>query len=186
MKLKEIIKSSCEVICLDDVLSAIDSQEISQTVQAKIDKLIEYFNKVQDEMASEFIDVFATENVEANGEILFSNLSNQILNVVYIKDKSGKKITFTCYPNKVCFDGKSKEIKYTFVPEELDEISDDIVFLAPKRIYAYGIAREYFLYDGLLDKAEYFENRFKDSIKALLEKDKKDLVYKTIPQRKWL
>lgn len=187
MKLKEVIKEACEVIEWNDVLAVIDGNQISDVMQVKINKLISYFNKIQDELASEFIDVFAKENVEAVNEISYSNLSNQILDVVYIKDKDGKKLSFTCYPDKVSFEGISKEIVYTYVPQELNNISNDIVFLVPKRVYSYGIAREFYFFEGLIDKAEFFENRFKSSINSLLEKDKKiQNKTKIMPERKWL
>ena len=188
MKLKEVIKSACESIGLDDVLSHIDDLEISSAIQSKIDGLIAHFNRVQEEIASEFIDVVANESIVADGEISFSNLDNQILDVIYIRNNDGKKVNFICYPDKVTFDGTSKEILYTFVPDELDQITDDIVFLVPKRVYGYGIAREYFIKEGLSDKAQIFEEKFKNSINLLLQKDKKIALTfaKSIPERKWM
>ena len=49
------------------------------------------------------------------------------------------------------------------------------------RIFAYGIASEYFLSDGLSEDAEIWEERFKESLFVLSRKRSET----KLPKRKW-
>lgn len=186
MKLKDVIKSACSVILLDDVSSALDNQEVSEQMQEKIDAFVRYFNRVQEEISSEFLPVFYEENLVKENSLNFSELEKQILDVVYIKDENGHKLNYTLYPDHISFKGKMKTILYSIIPEDIS-VDDNILYLVPLRVYSYGILREYFLDEGLLDKAASFEEKFKNSIDSLLKKDKEFSykVTKKLPKRLW-
>ena len=185
MKLKEVIKCACTIIGLDDLLSSIESETISQDQQKMIDMLVDYFNKVQEEIATEFMPVLASENLKRANTLDFSDLDKQILDVIYLKDKNKRKVSYELFVDHLKFDGEIEEIVYSFIPDEVG-FNDDILFLVPKRVYAYAMAREYYLFEGLLDKATDFEQRFKNSVKQIMSKDKARFTASYMPKRLWL
>ena len=179
MKVIEVIKSACDFIGLEDIKTAIEEEIITDQDQKVIDKLLKCFNLVQEEIATEFLPLSFKESITATERINFISLQKNILKVLSVK-KGKENLSFKVYPDHVCFKGNATEITYNYLPEEV-EINDDILYLVPIRIYSYGIAREYFLFEGLADKAILFENRFRKSIETLIKKDDNIVM----PVRKW-
>ena len=180
MNVKEVLKIACEFIGLDEIKEAMDYPLSATEEQTEIiNKLLKCFNLVQEEIATEFLPLTFKQEISATENIYFSLLEKNVLRVLSVK-KDKKTLPFKVFPDHVAFNGSATEITYNYIPEEV-EIDDNILYLVPTRIYAYGIAREYFVFEGLIDKASMFENRFKNSISALLVKDK-NLI---LPKRTW-
>ena len=186
MKLKEVIKNACAFLDFNDLKVAIENNNMTEAQTAKVNKFVEYFNLVQEEIATEFLPIFHLESINANDNLMFSSLEKQVLDIIYIKDKNGKKMSFKVFPDCVTFKGTAKEILYSIVPQSVT-LSEDILYLAPVRVYCYAIAREHFLNEGLNDVAFMYEERFKNAINSLIEKDKSyPPIIRRSPSRKWL
>lgn len=182
MKVKNIILKACDFIENNDLKVPLESNATLTDAQQELaDKLVRYFNYVQNEIATEYIPVIHREAVSAKDKLEFSSLAKTISEVIYIKDSQGKRISFRTFPDKIVFSGEISEITYSFIPEE-NTIGEDILFLVPERVYAYGIAREYYLFEGFTDKATLFEGRFKSSIQNLFKKGRNIVL----PVREWL
>lgn len=181
MKVKDVLKNACKFIGLEELKNVFESGQISPEDQETVDKLVEIFNFVQEEVATEFLNILQYEKVSASKELYFSDLSKTILDVKYIKNIDGKRVSFTLFPDHISFKDSIVEIVYSYIPDIVG-LEDEILYLIPLRVYAYAIAREFFLFEGLVDKATLFENRFKNSISSLLRKDKT----KNMPAKKWL
>lgn len=182
MKVKDILLKTCDFIENNELKSPLENNStLTDNQQELADKLVRYFNYVQNEIATEYIPVIHRETVCAKDKLDFSTLSKRIYEVIYVKDSNGRRISFRTFPDKIVFSGEITEITYSFIPED-NTIDQDILFLVPERVYAYGIAREYYLFEGFTDKATLFENRFKSSIQNLFKKGRNIVL----PVREWL
>ena len=181
MTVKDILIKTCDLIEKSELKSVLESETFTTEQQEIVNKLVRYFNYIQNEVATEYMPVVHREKITAKDKLEFALLAKTINEVLYIKNKEGKRISFRVFPDKIVFEGTISEITYSFIPEE-NSLSDDILYLIPDRVYSYGIAREYYLFEGLTDKATMFENRFKSSIQNLLKKCKNIVL----PVREWL
>ena len=180
MKVKKILKGACDVLGLSDIATALDGSEFSQSQQTIINRLLKYFNAIQNEIATEFFLQKQTDEIEAFNRIDFDGLSKDILKVLSVKDDFGNNIPFKLFPDHIRFCGKSSQITYAYIPED-NVLTDSANVNLPTRIYAFGIAREFYLDEGLVDKADQFEERFKKSLESFLS----GKSFFKIPQRKW-
>ena len=73
------------------------------------------------------------------------------------------------------------EVVYTTLPQELT-LQSQFSSVLPERVYAYGIAREYYFLQTLFDDADIWEERFKNTLQVLQRK-RSDTV---MPRRRWL
>ena len=186
MKINDILKEACSVLELTDLKAALIAESLTSAQEKEANKLVEYFNRIQQEISTEFLMVLNKETISANGSISFSSLEEEVLDIICVKDEKGNKFAFKVFPDHVSFDGSASEVLYSFVPEDI-ELGEDILYLAPIRIYVFGIAREFYFEEGLADKANFFEQRFKNSIESLIEKDKQaNLKTRKLPARLWL
>lgn len=186
MNLKDIIRDTCVVLELDSLVSGLDAENISTDTQNGVKNFVKYFNVIEKEIASEFLPALKKEKIAKQNQIDFEDLEEDILDVVYIKDDKKRKMFFEIFPTYVQFNGTSSEIVYTYLPEDAI-LTDDILALVPAQVYVCGILREHFMAEGLLDKAQLYEDKFKNSIASLIEKDKNKISFaKRMPKRKWL
>ena len=180
MKVKKILKGACSVVDLDDISVALDGSEFSQSQQKIIDKLLKHFNAIQNEIATEFFLQKHTEEIDAEQRINFSDLSKDILKVLSLKDRFGENIPFKLFPDHIKFCGRASEITYAYIPED-NVLTDSANVNIPTRIYAFGIAREFYLNEGLVDKANLFEDKFKNALDSFFSSKR----FLKIPERRW-
>ena len=180
MNVKEVLKTACDFIGLEDIKNVIDdSSSMTEEQTAIVNKLLKCFNLVQEEISTEFLSLTHKEEISASDRINFFSLTKKVLKILNIK-RGNKNLPFKIFTDHVVFNGSATEITYNYIPEEVG-LNDDILYLVPVRIYAYGVAREFFIFEGLTDKASMFENRFKNSINSLIKKDKNIVL----PNRIW-
>ena len=187
MKVKKIIAFACSFIGEKELSEKLLSEETSITFtdreQEKIESLIRCFNFVNQEIASDYLPFLYTEDVEVENSVLsFSTLTKTIINVVELKGLFGKNVKYRQYPDYLQVYGKAKKITYSFLPDDLT-LEDDMEFYngLSARIYAYGVASEYLLIDGLSEDAEIWEERFKESLFVLSRKRSES----HLPKRRW-
>ena len=99
------------------------------------------------------------------------------------KGSFGKSVRYKLYPNYIEVFGRAKSITYSFLPSDF-ALSDEFEFYngLSARIYAYGVASEYLLCDGLSEDAEIWEERFKESLFVLSRKKSET----RLPKRRWI
>jgi len=180
MNVKTILKSACDILSLDDINTALNGTQFSESQQAIINKLLKCLNYIQNEITTEFIFIKNTEEISAENSFNFSNLTKTILRVISVKDENGNNLNFKLYPDHIKFSGIAKEITYDYIPEDCI-LTGNLIAVVPNRVYAYGIAREYYLLLGLTDKALEFEKRFKNSLDSFMKTGKIVIL----PKRTW-
>lgn len=185
MKVKEILAYASEFIGEREIakkLASSETETFSNREQEKVDALLRCFNFVNEEIASDYLPYLTREEINVDNSILnFSSLSKTLINIYSIKGRF-HNVRYRQYPDYVQIFGKAKEIVYSFLPDK-HELDDEFEFYngLSARIFAYGVASEYFLIDGLSEDAEIWEERFKESLFVLSRKKSET----KLPKRKW-
>lgn len=185
MTVKEILMLACEFIGEKELIEKVTSSEdLNDVESSKLQTLLSCFNLVNQEIASDYLPFLKKEEVQVvDGKILFSTLSEQVVNVYEVKSKFGFNLSFKNFPNFVEVDKSAKTIVYSFVPQEM-ELTDTVEFSngLSARVYAYGIASEFLLVSGISEDAEIWEERFKESLFVLSRKRGEH----RLPKRSWM
>ena len=183
MKVKEVILKACDFIDKQELASAIkEGLVLTEQQQALKENLLAYFNLVREEIANEFQPIMQTEKfIVKNFKLSFSEFSSQVQDIYSIRDKFGRNVNYKIFDGYIFVCGREVEVIYSSKAENLPfdgEFSSNL----PERIFAYGIAREYFFLNNLYDDANVWEGRFKGALSIMLRR-KSEVK---IPQRRWI
>ncbi|MBP3431684.1 MAG: hypothetical protein J6K39_02390 [Clostridia bacterium] len=185
MTVKEIIKLVCEFVGESEIFSKFSQDStLNEVEQEKVDRMLRCFNLVNQEIASDYLPFLTKENVEMKGDIInFADLSKRLVNIYEVRNRFGMSLKFKLFPNYVEVAGKAKSVTYSFLPDEKG-LEDDVEMMCglSERVYAYGIASEYLLIDGVSEDAEIWESRFKESLFMLSRRRGEHIL----PKRRWL
>lgn len=184
MTVRDILKMVCEFVGERELSQKIaDKASLQEREQQKVDLMLNCFNLVNQEIASEYLPFLQKEEVDiTDGVLRFDSLKRKVINIYEIKNRFGVSQRFRNYPNFVEVFGKGKWVVYSFLPEDkaIDDEVEEFCGLTG-RIYAYGVASEYLLVDGVSDDAEIWEERFKESLFVLSRKRGEH----KLPTRRW-
>lgn len=187
MTVKDIIKLVCDFVGERELLAKLESTEAvtyTSREQEKLDLMVRCFNLVNQEIASDYLPFLTKEEIDVNNSILnFSTLDKTLINVYEIKNKIGMNLKFKLFPNYVEVFGHARSIVYSFLPSE-KTLTDNVEIYngLSKRVYAYGVASEFLLVDGVSDDAEIWEDRFKQSLFVLSRRCGEHIL----PARSWI
>lgn len=183
MKVKDVILKACDFIGKDDLSLVLSSSaQLSDEQQVLSDNLVKYFNLVRQEIANEFQPIMQAERFTVkNFKLSFSDFSKSVQEIYAVKDKFGRNVNYKIFEDYIFVCGKDVEVIYSSAPEELSlegELSSNL----PERIFAYGVAREYYFIHNLYEDANIWEGRFKGALEIMLRR-KSEI---RIPQRRWI
>ncbi len=185
MTVKDIIKLVCEFVGEKEILYKLDSAEdLTDREQEKVNTMTRCFNLVNQEIASDYLPFLTKETLDGKSSIInFGDLKKTVIHIIEVKNRLGMSLQFRLFPDFVEVVGKAKTVVYSYLPEELT-ISSDVEMLCglSARVYAYGVASEYLLIDGISEDAEIWEERFKQSLFVLSRKRGEHVL----PKRRWL
>lgn len=187
MTVKDIIKLVCEFVGEKEILSKLNSTEaVSYTdrEQEKLDLMVQCFNLVNQEIASDYLPFLTKEEIDVKNSILnFSEFEKTVVNVYEVKNRFGTSLRFRLFPNYLEISGHAKSIVYSYLPDD-KVLTDNVEMLngLSARVYAYGVASEFLLIDGLSEDAEIWEERFKESLFVLSRKRGEHVL----PRRSWI
>lgn len=185
MTVKDVLKIVCEFIEQNEILSKWNASiSLGANEQETVNFLVKCFNLVNQEIATEYLPLYCTEAVDVeNGILNYADLKKIVLNIESVEDSKGFLLRYKKYPNSIKIYGRAKNVTYCYLPDELS-INDDVVFSngLSTRIFAYGIASEFFLVKGMSSEAQIFEERFKSGLFALSQRRGEH----RIPKRRFL
>lgn len=186
MTVSEIIKIACDFTGNEELASMLDNGEksFSSGQQKTIDTLVKCLNLVQNEIATDYIPLVAFEDVVATEfKVDYSKFAHKPIAVIWAKDRFGRNLRFKALPEYLMLFASKAKIKYNYLPQQITSIDQTLPqSIVPMRIYAYGVAREYFLMQNLSDDADIWEVRFKDSL-FLFARKKHEVK---MPCRRWI
>ena len=178
MKVKNILSLACSFIGEEEIADLIETMPDDE----RIAKLLKIFNLVRNEVASEFLPVLESEELDIKDfKLPFSAFKFKPLKIIMVKDRFGRKLKFRAFPDYLMVQASRAKVTYSYQPAEVnleDEIDDNL----PERVYAYGVAREYLMREGMFEDAEIFEVRFKNSLQVLLRKNSSTFL----ARRRWV
>lgn len=170
MQVKDVIKLACEMTDNNDLIDAIDNNNLTDDEQVTIDCLVGCFNLINNEVASEYIPLLHKETMKTQDfKINFDDFSKKMLEIISIKDKLGRNVKYKRFDSYIMTKANEVEIIYSYLPEDVG-INNEISSLLPERVYAYGIAREYLFMQSMFDDAQLWDSRFKNSLRVLTRK----------------
>lgn len=186
MTVKDIIKLVCDFVGERELLAKLNSSEdvtYTEREQEKLDLMQRCFNLVNQEIASDYLPFLTKEEIDVDNSILsFSSLQKTLINVYSVKNGFGRVLKYENFSNYIQIFGHARSITYSFLPDDkgLEEQVEMYNGLSG-RIYAYGIASEFLLVDGISEDAEIWENRFKESLFVLSRRRGEHIL----PARSW-
>ena len=174
MKVKEVIVAAAELIgdeAVKRVQAYLDGGEGDGELLATA--LLRCFNMVENDLATNYLPLKKEEVLDTDtGAIAYTALSQNALNIVRVTDEWGLSVRFDSYANYFKTKVGKMFVTYTYVPKE-KTLEDEVEFhrLASKRLFAYGIAAEYCLKEGLYDEAAVWDKKYKDAVNVAYKGD---------------
>mgnify|MGYP005802189387 FL=1 len=183
MLVKDIIALACDFTENSDLKKALEENEaLTDEQNVLCDSLVKCFNLVNNEIASEYIPHIKSETIKTQDfRIDFSSLSYSPCQIISVRDTAGRMVKFKVFDDYIIAMANVVEVVYTTLPHELT-LQSQFSSVLPERVYAYGIAREYYFLQTLFDDADIWEERFKNTLQVLQRK-RSDTV---MPRRRWL
>ncbi len=183
MLVKDIIKIACSFIGQTSLEKALDEEAtLSEDEQLICDSLVNFFNLVYNEVACEYIPIYNKERVKCEDfKVKFSSLTENPLQIISVKDICGRKVKFKVFDDHLVAIASAVDVLYSVQPKSY-QLSDTVASCLPMRVYAYGIAREYYFLQTLFDEADVWEERFKNSL-HVLQREKREI---RMPRRRWI
>ena len=183
MKVKDAIIKACDFVGKDELaLSLKNSQTLTQQQDELCNRLVSYFNLIRQEIAQCYqpnlqAEIFAVKNFKLE----FSKFSKPLQEIYSIKDKFGRNVNYKVFDGYVFVCAKEVEVIYSSDVEPL-ALESEFFSQLPERVFAYGIAREYFFVENLYEDANVWEGRFKGALEIMTRR-KSEI---RIPQRRWI
>ena len=177
-----IIAAALELGIADKVRLFLEQND--ETGKEITKQLLHCFNIVENELALDYLPLKAETEVESQtGVIAYSALPKNVVRILKVQDEWGNDVPFKIYPEYLQAQSGTFKVTYSYTPEEkeLGEESDFTLF-ASVRLFAFGMAAEYALMNGLYEDAAVWEKKYKDAIKRTYRLN----VGKTVRSRRWV
>lgn len=182
MLVKDVISLACEFTDNKDLIENLNNDTLTEEQSVIIDSLLNCFNLINEEISTEYVPIIKREVVKTSDfKVNFDDLSYKVLDIIDVKDKLGRKVKFKVFNEFIVAIADKIEVSYSIHPEKLT-LSQENNSTLPERVFAYGVAREFFFMQSMFDDADIWEERFKNSLSVLTRK-KHDIV---IPRRRWI
>lgn len=185
MTVKDIIKLVCEFVGEREILYKLeDGGDLTEREQEKVNTMTRCFNLVNQEIASDYLPFITKETLNGKNSVInFADLQKTVIHIIEVKNRLGMSLQFRLFPDFVEVAGKAKTVVYSYLPDELSfDSTVEMLCGLSARVYAYGVASEYLLIDGVSEDAEIWEERFKQSLFVLSRKRGEHVL----PKRRWL
>ena len=183
MLVKDIIKLACEFIDKKQLALKIEtSADLNEEEIKEVDEIVKCFNLVREEIATEIYPIVKIDRVKThNLKVAFSQLEFAPISILTVKDNAGRNVRHRILDEGIVAFASEVEVWYSTKPEILS-VDEEFSSTLPERVYAYGVAREYYIKNALYNDAEIWEERFKNSIEMLAPKKSGRIL----PRRRWL
>lgn len=167
----EIIKNVCIYLGKEEILNSsffeTNGGNLTQKEQSDLKKMLECLNFVIEEIASDYLPILKTKQVELNdGSMLLKDIDNNLQEIISIKTLNGKTLRYAISDDKLICLASKVEITYKVYPKEITLLQTVESFggRLSARVIAYGVASEYCYLEMLYDDASIWESRFKNAL----------------------
>ena len=183
MSIKDIIILACSFTENEDLKTALSgSANLDDKQTDLVNMFVECFNLIANEIACDYIPHYERDTFKTSDfKISFSSFASSPLKIVSVLDKGGHKVRFKAFDDYLMALASEVTVTYLSQPEEKG-LNDNITTIIPMRVYAYGMAREYYLMQTLYEEADIWQERFVQSLQSLSHRKSETKV----PARRWL
>ena len=183
MTVLECVKAAAvEVGLKEDVFGYLENGE--KKGEEATSNLVRCFNLVENELALDYLPLFFEDELESEtGAVYFSELTKAPVRIIKVTDGFGQELTFSLFPEYLKTQAGKIKVRYSYSPTEKGiEVTSDFLLYASVRLFAYGMAAEYFAASGLFEEAAVWDRKYKDAIQAAYKRKPN----KKICSRRWL
>ena len=159
-------------------------QDKKEEGRVAVENLVRCFNLVENELASEYLPLFAEDTLETEtGAVYYSDLERAPVRIIKVFDGLGEEVKFSLFPEFLKTQAGKVRIRYAYAPKEkaIEESSDYLLFVS-LRLFAYGMASEYALASGRYEESAVWNKKYKNAIYAAYRKK----PIKKIQSRRWV
>lgn len=152
--------------------------------EALTNELLECFHTIENELALDYLPLYAEEElVSKTGAVYFSELDHAAVRIVEVLDGYGNVLKFQLFPQYLKTQPGKLKIRYSYTPERKTvDGESDFNLHASARLFAYGMAAEYAIQNGLFEEAGIWDRKYKEAISAAY----KATPNKKIASRRWV
>lgn len=156
-----------------------------QVETEEIEKLIKCANVIYQEIANGYIFLNHTETLKPEDcKISYSRLEKRIIDVVSVK-ACGRAVQWKHYPTYIKLkSNEAVEVEYYYKPEKIG-LEDEVLYCTrlDKSTFAYGVASNYCMINGMYEEAVTFDTKFRERLGQTISEHRKPFYVKC---RKWL
>lgn len=130
------------------------------------EKLLRCFCVVENELALDYLPLRAETEVQSEtGVVFYSELPKSAVRILKVTDAWGNDVPFKLFPEYLRAQSGTLKVTYSYTPSEKTFGGEsDYRLFASVRLFAYGMAAEYALAEGLFSDAAIWEKKYKDAI----------------------
>ena len=183
MVVRDIIKAAALQLGMYEDYAAYEKKE-NPAFEGEVATLVECFNTVENELALDYLPLFAEARLKTpDGKLYFKQFNKKITRVVKVKDLSGTETAYRIFPEYLEVAPGEYDILYAYAPAQ-KTLGDktDFQLRVSERLFAYGIAAEYLLVKGAYQEAAAWDAKYKEAIAAAYRAGNA----KKIASRRWV
>ena len=180
----EMVRATAQVLGISEWVDNHLDGGSSKEGKKDTEILVECFNRVQNELALDYLPLTA-ENivVTSTGVIDYSKLSYAPTRILSVEDEYGESVKFKLFPDRLETQAGKVKVLYAYAPEEQDiDGACEYKTSVSKRLFVYGMAAEYALIVGEKEAAYMWDKKYKDAVHAAY----KVRAGKTLRSRRWI
>ena len=168
ISVKETVREAAQVLGISECVESYLSGEDSEIGQKDTELLVDCFNRVQNELALDYLPLTAEDEfVTATGIISYAHLTNAVTRILCVENGSGESIAFKLFADRLEAQPGKVKVYYAYAPADRDingfcEYETDV----SKRLFVYGMAAEYALIAGENEAASVWDKKYKEAVNA--------------------
>ena len=167
MTVKSILSLAAEFLGVGDVLEQhfISVSEEGTRLQKK---LLRCFWTVECEAATDYLPFVCEETVTAEeGIVLYSALQKTPTRILGVYSEEGKRLEYELFPSYLKTSKGKAVLRYAYLPTEKGILETvEAHPAASARLFAYGVAAQDCLSEGLYEEAAVWENKYREAVLA--------------------
>ena len=170
MTVKEVIALAAGCLGREELVSALDKEEVSEEEKLEFDAFLRAYNFVENEVA---LDYFPLKKEElfapVEHKVSYTRFSSAPVDVLKVTDGNGRTVEFEIRPTHIYLPEEQGvvSVTYSYAPVQKSiEDSSEFSGKISARLLAYGVASEFSLVCARYQEAAMWEKRFRDALKC--------------------
>ncbi len=185
MKVKDVIISALNILGRSGLAASLaDGDELTAEERETVDTLLYCFNATEDEVARNYMPLFAREELSSpDGEYFYASFINPPVKIKRVT-AAGAAAEYELFPQYMAVNAKKITVEYEYAPSKKRlEGSSDFGGEVGEYLLALGAASEYCLINGEIEEAELWENKYRREIDRA---QRKLPSCGSVPPRRWV